>query len=316
MNILGRVVGALKGKTGEDVNGGVFLLLIDHDARRIFLEDMVGEILGITDSTRDRGGGNALFGANDARDLQCFAVFADEIGKVKRGVFTLICPHGLIAVRGRIGARGLGEKLRGRQEHKFGVQQLLKGVRNVRGRVIALHQSLQLLFNAFGVKDTEHVERHFADLIVAADNEYYLVVALRPAACDHVVLLVEQVLVVDHLGKDVHAAHAAAHFHEFRHAREGAAHMVKHHVHADLTCFKQGFAVLVNSDHVEDLQIEIVGILNVVDKTVDLVGVFLNVFFKGFKVVADRGAHCRHHRAERVIYVNFSGVLVVGGVAR
>ena len=163
------------------------------------------------------------------------------------------------------------------------------------------HQLLHYILKFLLRKNSQHIKRHFAYLIVLADNEHDLVGVFGPTAVltDKLVLLVEKRLIVYHFRHDAKTAHRAHHFTD---ARKGVTHIVEYLGGADL-CLSVGG---------EYLKVKVVGVLNIADRVLELIVIFVDIRLELFKVVADRCRHSRHHSSERVVHVNFVGVKLIG----
>ena len=191
---------------------------------------------------------------------------------------------------------------RGIDQHELSAKEVgqIVGL-HVRGLVgtVRVKEAGKLVFDLALVKDAEHVECHFADAVVLTDNKHDLIGARRPMAtlADQLILLIEQVLIAEHFTH--HAEHARLLDHT-AHAREHVAHVVEDLGGADARCAVGGV----------DLQIKVVGVFDVADRVLDLVVMLLQILLEGNEVVLDSGSHRRHHRAERVVYVDLVGVRI------
>ena len=304
---LGGVLGSLEAKTGEHVHGGSSLLLVDDLALGVLLENVVGEHLGIADSAGDAGCGCAILGADDTGDLYLHAVLCDEAVLIEGEAIAHIGPYvvDLVTALDGIGLVGLDEKVGGGEKLELQAKQILVGVGiHLGGLVVAAHQVSHLVLDVLGIKHTEHIEGHLADLVVGVDYQDDLVVLGGPLTCDDLVLLVEDILIVDHLGKYVHThRHSSAHFHKLAHAREGTAHVGEEGLHAHLH----------SALGVVDLEVVVVCILNIADVVLQLICVLLEILLERLEVVLYGGGHSAHHSTERVVDVDHTGITVIFG---
>ena len=107
--------------------------------------------------------------------------------------------------------------------------------------------------------------------------------------------------------------------HKVGHAGESLAHVVKDDLHANLSRFKLGLAVLnnrlavlvKNGNYVKHLELVVVCVLNIADVILDIIVILLDVCLERFKVVFNGGAHRAHHRSERIVNVDLVCITVV-----
>ena len=78
-------------------------MLIDYLALGIQLKDIVGERLGVSDSTRYRGCGSSFLRTNDTRDNKVCAVFGCKLCTVKERIVTEVLPYRKSVAVGGIG---------------------------------------------------------------------------------------------------------------------------------------------------------------------------------------------------------------------
>ena len=124
-------------------------------------------------------------------------------------------------------------------------------------------------------------------------------------------MLIQQILVVDHFGQNIHT-HSATHGHQLGHAGERISHVVEDDLHTDLSRLGYRGAVLIGGgDHVEDLKLIIVGVLNIADVGSQLVLVRLDVGLEGFQIVLYGGGECADHSSHGIVHVDHSAVPTV-----
>ena len=188
------------------VRGQIFLL-VDDLALGVLFENQIGQSLGITDGTRDRGCRHTGLWTNDARDRKLRSILGDEW--CQRGgivILTHILPRRIFFSVNGIMTTVLDEEIRGREHIEFHTEKVVERIFFVMDRRIfaALHQRIHNFSQIVLRKNSEHIERHCADLIVLSDDEDDLVFIGRPMAVlsHELILLIEKLLIVDHLGED------------------------------------------------------------------------------------------------------------------
>ena len=298
-------MGSLEAETGKHVNGGSFLLLIDYLALRILTENIVGKRLGIADGTGDAGSRRAALGTDDTRDLYLNAVCGNEGFLIKVEALTHIGPYvvDIIATFNGVCLIGLFKEIGGGEKLELHIKKLLVGEGvDLRGLVGAVHKILHLLLNILGVKHTEHIESHLAYLIIGVYDEHYLVVLGGPCTGNHLVLLIKDLLIVDHLGEYVKShGHSAAKLQKLAHTGESIAKVSENGLHTDLDLTVLG----------KHLEIVIVCKLYIGNEVLDIVIVGVKILLERRKVVLNGRGHSAHHRTERIVNVDHSRILVI-----
>ena len=287
------------------------LLLVDDIALGILLKDIVGQILGVSQIGRDRGGGRTLCGTDDTRDLQLNTVLSHELHLlfiVKIQFCALVSPDGVSLTVHGICLLGFLKIIRGIEQIEGFSYEIVKlhGIHGSRIVIAAvLHERGKNFFNLALIQNTQHVKGHLTDLIVFGNDQHQLVCRGGPIARDHVVLLLQKLPVVDHLGH--HGQVITRHIHQAAHARESIAHIVKDGGGVDL---RQAIALFKFGDAIY-LEIKIVGILQRTQIGLQLIIMRINVLLKGLQVVFLHLIHVRHHGPHRIIHINLARVTVI-----
>ena len=300
---VGGVGGSLKTETREDVDVGGLHLLSDNVAVLVFFKDIIGEILGVSDNTRDRGRGCIYLRTNNARDLKLGAVILDELCKLILGVvFSDVAPNLIgLAVVG-VGLVGGNKEILGIEKCELHIKEVIDGVGlDVLGLVLlARHNRIHYALKLALIENSEHIERHLAYRVVSAYYENDLVFSLGPMTVNNVILLIEKLLIVDHLAENVYAGRARC-LHKSAKAREALAHILEHIFKTELERAVRGIY----------LKIKVVGVLNVTYVLVYLLAICFDMISERLKIVGAGRGHRTYHRVKRVINVDLIVVVLL-----
>ena len=204
-----------------------------------------------------------------------------------------------------VGLVGGNKEILGVEKRELHIKEVIDGVGlNVLGLVLLtrhnrIHYALKLAL----IENSEHIERHLAYRVVSAYYENDLVFSLGPMSVNNIVLLIEKLLIVDHLAENVYASRARC-LHKSAQAREAVTHILEHIFKTELECA----VICIN------LKIEIVGVLNVTYVFVYLLAVLFDIISERLKIVGTGRGHRGYHRVKRIINVDLIVVVLLGAV--
>ena len=227
----------------------------------------------------------------------------DELCKLILGVvFSYVAPNLIgLAVVG-VGLVGGNKEILGIEKCELHIKEVIDGVGlDVLGLVLfARHNRIHYALKFALIENSEHIERHLAYRVVSAYYENDLVFSLGPMSVNNVVLLIEKLLIVDHLAENVYAGRARC-LHKSAKAREALAHILEHIFKTEL----ERAVVGVN------LKIKVVGVLNVTYVLVYLLAVLFDIISERLKIVGAGRGHRTYHRVKRVINVDLIVVVLL-----
>ena len=198
--LAGLLLERLEALAGEDVGLGVGELLL-HDLRaRRALHQGLGEAVGVGDAGGERLGVAALVGPDDADHVEV------EPG-VDGGAHEVLV-GGHVRPAPRLGVSAVG--VRGADDLEAETEGVVVGEVDLLLLHLGLprrpaHGGRDHLREFGGVEDADAVEGVVGDAPALREDEHAFVRLGRPAAGHHVVLGLEERLVVDHLVEDAHA---------------------------------------------------------------------------------------------------------------